>query len=281
MKQQKKANEWNTDEFLIHLEELFVDKDASSKAQAALNKLHQGHRQSFAQFRSIFEQLCSEADELTPVGPSKIERMKDALQPHLRAGLAYRKGVSKTNYEQFVAEVQDLANELETIPQFGTSRGSIQVVKNYDNQPYRTLDAVPKESFSPPQNLPAAPTPIHDRDGDTIMTDISALQGQVASLLAAFSRNEGKGHTRNTARASDNRPFPPNLSQNERNQRIDSGRCERCGCSPSHRWSECQFRNFQNNPTPKGYSSHRRAGLNVASTDLASSYSLSNDSGNE
>ncbi|KAI1004190.1 hypothetical protein K3495_g4018 [Podosphaera aphanis] len=72
--------------------------------------------------------------------------MKDALQPYLRAGLACRKGVSKTNYEQFVAEVQDLANELENIPQFGTSRGSIQAGQNYENQPHRTLDAVPKEN---------------------------------------------------------------------------------------------------------------------------------------
>ncbi|KAI1006806.1 hypothetical protein K3495_g1416 [Podosphaera aphanis] len=100
---------------------------------------------------------------------------------------------SKTNYEQFVAEVQDLANELETIPPFGTSRGSIQVAQNYDNQPDRTLDAVPKEIFSSPPNFPAAPTPSHnvDGDGDSTMTDISALQGtsKTAELIRVDVRD--------------------------------------------------------------------------------------------
>ncbi|KAI0994391.1 hypothetical protein K3495_g13791 [Podosphaera aphanis] len=42
MKRQKKSNEWNIDEFIYHLEELFINRDASSKALTALHKLRQG-----------------------------------------------------------------------------------------------------------------------------------------------------------------------------------------------------------------------------------------------
>ncbi|KAI1002777.1 hypothetical protein K3495_g5426 [Podosphaera aphanis] len=151
----------------------------------------------------------SEANELAPVGLSKIERVEDALQPY----------------------VQDLANELGTIPQFRTSRGSIQVAQNYNDQLHRTQDAVSKETFSPSRNFLPGPIPSHDHNVGPIMTDISALPGQVASLLAAFNRKEGKGPTKNNDRSSDKQPFPLKLSQSERNRRIDEGRCERCGCS--------------------------------------------------
>ena len=81
--------------------------------------------------------------------------------------------------------------------------------------------------------------PMYNRDNDTVMTDISVFQGQVASLLAAFKGNEDMRPNKNNHRISDNRPFPPKLSQSELNRRIDAGKCERCGCYPSHRWSEC------------------------------------------
>ncbi|RKF53347.1 hypothetical protein GcM3_219043 [Golovinomyces cichoracearum] len=55
--------------------------------------------------------------------------------------------------------------------------------------------------------------PTYDRDGDTVITDISTLKGQVASLLAAFMGNEEKILNKNNDRTSDEPPFPPKLSQ--------------------------------------------------------------------
>lgn len=124
IKERKKTNEWDVTQFIEHLEELFTDRDATSKAQLSLNALRQGPRQPFAKFRSVFEQLCSEADDLAPIHASKISLMKSALVPSLRRGIAYRSNASMTSYDSFVIEVQDLANELESLPDFRLARGS-------------------------------------------------------------------------------------------------------------------------------------------------------------
>ncbi|KAI1004734.1 hypothetical protein K3495_g3480, partial [Podosphaera aphanis] len=123
MRTQKAADDWNSERFISHLEELFVDRDAPTRAQVKINTIKQGPRQTFAKFRSVFEQLCSEADYLAPTGVSKVNAMKSALAPHLRKGIAYRQGVSETVYESFVREVQNLAKELESMPDGRPSRG--------------------------------------------------------------------------------------------------------------------------------------------------------------
>ena len=88
MRAQKRADKWSRDEFISHLEDLFNDRDATTRAQTKTNTLRQGPRQTFSTFRSIFEQLCSEADHLAPTGASKLNAMKYALASHLRQGIA-------------------------------------------------------------------------------------------------------------------------------------------------------------------------------------------------
>ena len=118
MKAQNLADDWSSERLVSHLEELFDDRDATSRAQSKINKICQGPQQTFAKFRSVFEQLCSEAEHLAPIGAFKVNSMTLALAPHLQQGIAYRQGVSETNYESFVKGVQSLATELESIPSF-------------------------------------------------------------------------------------------------------------------------------------------------------------------
>ncbi|KAI0991891.1 hypothetical protein K3495_g16296 [Podosphaera aphanis] len=116
-----------------------------------------------------------------------------------------------------------------------------------------------------------------DLDGDTQMLDINSLQSQLQShteSILAVLKGGDVGASINR-RKNESRPFPPDVPRGERNRRIDSNRCERCNKSPSHRWSDCKFRNFRDNPTPRGYSSSRRVAVNSVAkqpseTDLIS-----------
>ncbi|KAI0992395.1 hypothetical protein K3495_g15790 [Podosphaera aphanis] len=64
------------------------------------------------------------------------------------------------------------------------------------------------------------------------MADISSLQGQIQAqtnaILAVLKGTKDKPSSGNV-RKNDLRPFPPEISQAERNRRIDSNQCERCG----------------------------------------------------
>ena len=169
MKERKLSNEWDINQFLTHLEDLFTDKDASNRAQTKLYAIRQGSRQLFSHFRSVFEQICSEAEKLAPTGPAKVNAMKTALAPYLQQGIAYRKQVSKVDYEMFAEEVQDLASTLEALPSFRNSRGSIKEYFVYDKIVVNTDSGVLEQAPSP------APKCIFDQDGDTKMSGVNNL----------------------------------------------------------------------------------------------------------
>ncbi|KAI1005538.1 hypothetical protein K3495_g2683 [Podosphaera aphanis] len=128
--------------------------------------------------------------------------MKCALASHLRKGKAYRQGVSEKNYESFVRELQSLAKELESIPGFRVIRGS------------------DKEAGQPAAR--------YDQDGDDQMADISSLQSQIQAqtqpILAVLKGTNDKPSSGNV-RKNDLRLFPLEISQAERNRRIDSNQC--------------------------------------------------------
>ncbi|RKF75598.1 hypothetical protein GcM1_232001 [Golovinomyces cichoracearum] len=136
IKDNKKSNEWDITLFIQHLKELFTERDAASKAQLALNTIRQGPRQPFANFRAVFEQLCSEADNLGPTHASKISLMKSALVPSFRKGIAYRSNDSMTCYDLFMIEVQDLANELEPLSDICLVRGFASEFYVHENLTY-------------------------------------------------------------------------------------------------------------------------------------------------
>lgn len=263
MKQQKLAQEWDIDRFLSHLEDLFVDNDAPSRAQAKLYAIRQGPNQLFSNFRSVFEQISSEAAHLAPTGAAKVNAIKTALSPHLKRGIAYRKGISQVDYDSFVEEVQDLAAGLEALPEFRSGQGSNIEQYVYDK-------SIVNLSHDNQATSSQTSFPVTDRDGDIQMSGVnniqSQLQEQTQLILAALKSVDSRVPI-NKSRYTDTRPHPPPLSQAERNRRIDANQCERCGKSPSHRWGDCKFRNFLSNPTPRGYSSSRKLRVNLLDTD--------------
>ena len=195
--------------------------------------------------------------------------MKLALDAHLQQGIAYRQGVSETNYETFVREVQNLAKGLESIPSFRTIRGSDKEHYTSENNPQ--VFQYPWEVELPasralPSSSRTRQTPVqYGRDGDVQMANINSLQSQIQAQTQAILAATKGGDAIDSGgkdRRNDTRPFPPEASRAERNRRIDNNRCERCNRTPSHRWGDCIYQNFRKNPTPRGYSSSRRSGVN-------------------
>ncbi|RKF79638.1 hypothetical protein GcM1_200019 [Golovinomyces cichoracearum] len=260
IKDNKKSNEWDATLFIQHLEELFTDRDEASKAQLALNTIRQGPRRPFAKVRAVFGQLCSEADNLAPTNASKISLIKSALVPSLRKGIVYRSNISMTSYDLFVMEIQDLANELESLPDFRLVRGSASefyVHKNftYNQQhvtPLRDSNQASEFSSGSLPNMGSSQTSYTklDQDGDLEMGDINVLKSQVQSLVAALSNCNINNNLNN--RKIEHPPYPPKCSQSERNHRVARGCCEGYGKNPSHCWSDCSSRNFKINPTARG-----------------------------
>ncbi|KAG6225268.1 hypothetical protein E4U25_008334 [Claviceps purpurea] len=80
-----------------------------------------------------------------------------------------------------------------------------------------------------------------------VATQIASLASQIAALQSSASGRRGNSST-------DTR-----LSFDVRQLRLANKRCERCDANPSHRWSDCQYRNFQSAPTLLGA---RRANAN-------------------
>lgn len=215
--------------------------------------------------------------------------MKEGLAPHLRKGLAYRSGISNTDYDSFVVGVQEMANELEKLPEFSMATGSDKEFyqRNGFWRPHTQTNqgqvTLAHSQYQPqPNPYSHSFTPV-DQDSNVLMGGINALQTQMQSLLAAFKSTQGKRDSRNKEYRTDNRPFPPDLPQPERNRRVEQGQCERCGRSPSHRWSECRYRNFRVNPTPRGSGKFRNSVVNAASTNsnLFNEHSSRSDSGNK
>ncbi|KAI0996460.1 hypothetical protein K3495_g11721 [Podosphaera aphanis] len=103
--------------------------------------------------------------------------MKSALAPHLRKGIAYRQGVSETVYESFVREVQNLAKELESMPDGRPSRDSDKEYYSSEN-PAPTVQPTNYENLTTNSDRPMMrnePKFEVDLDGDTQMSDINSL----------------------------------------------------------------------------------------------------------
>ncbi|RKF81350.1 hypothetical protein GcM1_183008 [Golovinomyces cichoracearum] len=114
--------------------------------------------------------------------------MKSALVPSLRKGIAYRSNVSMTSYDLFVMEVQDLANELESLPDFRLVHGSASEFYVHENPTYnqqyvtplRDSNQVSEFSSGSLLNMGSSQTSYTklDHDGDVEMGDINVLKSQ-------------------------------------------------------------------------------------------------------
>ncbi|CCE31587.1 uncharacterized protein CPUR_05440 [Claviceps purpurea 20.1] len=243
------------DDFIRVLRTAFLPKDLAARAGKQIYCIRQGPAQPLALFLGDYNALCTRAGRYAPNGPARIEIHKAALNDFLRTAAAFRGFRSDFDWDDYSQGLIELATEVEQLVAFRNAKGSkVSVfVDRQTNVPLPTVTEAPR---------PAAPAPRFDRDGDTVMsgvnalsaaTDVGAQIAALASQIAALQGNapgrRGGGGSRPSA---DARPHPPAVSMDVRRQRIVAGHCERCDASPSHRWSECGYRNFQSAPTAPG-----------------------------
>ncbi|KAI0996378.1 hypothetical protein K3495_g11801 [Podosphaera aphanis] len=122
-----------------------------------------------------------------------------------------------------------MANELEKLPEFAMATGSDKEFYQRNDfwRPPHTQTIQAQVASNHPTQYQSQPYPYGhniipvDQEGDVQMGGINALQAQMQSLLAAFNSTQGKGDSKNKEYKIDNLPFPPDLSQPERNRRVE------------------------------------------------------------
>lgn len=241
-------------DLLATIKAAYEPKDLAQKAQKLIFTCRQGPAQRTADFTADFETFCAEAGRLAPVGAAKVAIYTQALTESTRLHLAIHAGICQWDYEQCVVQVRNITVCTEALPEFQNRKGSkVTVFARADGT---FIDAGNSRDAPPAQ-------PAVDRDGDTRMSGINALRSGddvtqlAAALVAAMggANNAGRGSSgdrRGGGFARDSRPPAPPVAKSVRAERLASGACERCGESPSHRWSACRFCNFREDPTPRG-----------------------------
>lgn len=249
------APPWVVSDFLAITWDAFQPKDLMALAQRKIFTIRQGDGQHLADYRSVWDSLVANAQELAPQGAAAIQVFKTSLRKGMVEALAVRGGVSATDWDSFIRTTQSLATDLESLPNFGLT-GS--------KKEWYTTD---KTTFVNTNNRGGAEltqqaqrTPVLDHDGDTRMSGVNAIgsvtdiQSMAAAIIAAISNGRSsQGRSGNGGGFRDeHRPHPPPVSMEVRAARMGAHKCERCGASPSHPWGQCQYRNFKESPTPHG-----------------------------
>lgn len=248
---------FDPERFLGHMDMKFVDTEGEKKALNKLNRLRQGDRQKFEDFRQEFEQLAAEAGSLSHQGASKIACMEAAIHKDLSRALI-SVDTSNSEYDVYVTKVQSIATNFEAHPDF---RGQTGSTKHY----YVSDDRERSVAKSSPHRM--------DSDGDVEMSGINALIAQVATLqaqISAIGASGGSSHNR------DNRPRAQWLARTEWRILRDSGKCGRCKKPRHANGNECAFR-AAHNPGPTRVAAIEAA---IASPAKESLLDLSDDSEN-
>jgi hypothetical protein len=148
------------EDFLQHMDDKFLDREEERKSLDKLDRLRQGKKQKFEDFRQQFEQLAAQAGTMAPNGPTKVAAMRRAINPLLSKYLITAR-LSYTDYDEYVAEVQSIATNLEAHSEFQGQSGS---KKHY----YHT--ETPRPSFSKTVHQQS-----RDLKGDTPILDVAAI----------------------------------------------------------------------------------------------------------
>jgi hypothetical protein len=210
------------EKFLEHMDSKFLDREEERKALDKLDRLRQGDKQKFEDFRQQFEQLSAQTGSLSHRGASKISIMRRALNNSLSRTLIPVE-LSNTDYDAYVTKVQAISTNLEAHADFRKQTGS---TTHYYVNGSSHRSAVNKRSHSPPTNGT-------DTDGDVEMTDVNALSVQVAALVARLDAVNQK--------KEDKRPRAKWLPQVDFQALLQAGKCGRCK-KPKHHPNVCEFR---------------------------------------
>lgn len=246
--------EWSIEEWLNVLESAFLPRDIQERASRRLYTIRQGHSQPLADFRAVFESLCSQARTLAPTGPNKIHTVTEAFAPYLRKALATQLEISRTDYEEFIAKAQALANNLEALPDFHNLKGNRK--EWYITDKTNPNPNAQNHGPNPTQNT--SPGPIAgsvDAEGNTYMGGTQGVVGNLEARLAVLERQTNEkprrlqgGRDQKTSYIHDTRPRAPPITAAEFQNRESAQRCIRCGKAPSHRFGDCKYKSFAQHP---------------------------------
>jgi hypothetical protein len=107
------SGDWNPVTFMEYLQFCYNDVHGKERAQAKLDALQQGRKESFSDFFPRFEQLLTQAGGGSWDGEQRLHKLRRALNPALRQ-LALHRGVNRTDYSQAVRQYQSIAVDFET-----------------------------------------------------------------------------------------------------------------------------------------------------------------------
>jgi hypothetical protein len=215
---------YNPNEFLEHMDSKFLDPEEERKALDKLDRVRQGDRQKFEDFRQQFEQLSAQAGTLAHKGASKVSTMRRAISTAL-SRLLISVELSNTDYESYVVKVQKIATNFEAHKDFHKQSGSM--THYYVNEGSHRSTSRKRSNSTPAQDT--------DGDGDTEMTDVKALATKVAALVAQVSSISRGGK-------EDKRPRAKWRSGSEFRKLIKAGKCGRCKEKKHDVASQCKFR---------------------------------------
>ncbi|KAI0992766.1 hypothetical protein K3495_g15419, partial [Podosphaera aphanis] len=115
----RSSGEFRWREFVEHFKDTFSDRQARQAASEMLDRMEQGEHQYFADFLQDFELRVAQSggDEAhTPLG--KVQKLKAAINGKLRRALIGLKLPNAHLYEEWVAEVKEIALELEGLSDY-------------------------------------------------------------------------------------------------------------------------------------------------------------------
>jgi hypothetical protein len=192
--------------FLEHMDEKFLDREEERTSLDKLDRLRQGNKQKFEDFRQQFEQLVARAGSLAPTGAAKIAVMRRSLSPAL-SKLLITVELSNTIYDQYVSRIQSVSTNFESHLEFKRQTGSSKHYYSSDNH---------QHSSSQKSSLQST----RDAEGDTPMIDVSAV---VAQVLAQMNSKQNK-----SSQKDDSRPRAEWLSPDVFKKLVEQGKCTRC-----------------------------------------------------
>lgn len=149
----------------------FESKNARQAASEIVTRMAQGKNQLFVDFLRDFEYRLAQSggnEAFTPLG--KTQQLKASLNPRLRNSLIGVKLPSPKYYREWVAEVKEVAAELESAPGYRT--------KNAPET--NTIMGAPKVGSAMAQETT---DPTIDSEGDTIMGGTNALLAALKELV--------------------------------------------------------------------------------------------------
>lgn len=223
----KAREEFDWRELIRVFRKEFENKDARQAASEILTRMVQGKNQLFVDFLRDFEYrlaLSGGNEAFTPLG--KTQQLKASLNSRLRRSLIGVKLPSPGNYKEWVAEVKEVAAELESAPGYRPKNATETSTK---------IGAPKGGNVISEENA----DPRIDSEGDTIMGGTNALLAAIRDLvkdrdvlLANIGKEKGSKKSNSGKSSSSNekstKPRAPWRSAKEFQQLREKGLCTRC-----------------------------------------------------